>query len=314
MQYIQQPAQFQNDTDTIVTLGKFDGIHLGHRKLLREVRRQAEESRLAGVPLQTAVFTFSVSPQTALGQRKAAVLMTAEERCEALRDMGLDLLAECPFTPEIRNMDPETFVREMLVRRLCMKRAVVGTDFRFGRNRAGDPAVLAALGEQYGFRVTVMEKETDGIREISSTYVREELTAGNIPKVTALLGRPYSITAEIVHGRHLGHTLGFPTINQVPPAAKLLPPNGVYYSRTYVGGKWYQGISNIGTKPTVSGSGDAVTGVETYLFDCDLDLYGQIALVELLAFRRPEQKFDSLSDLQEQMSLDIRAADQFFTE
>ena len=130
-------------------------------------------------------------------------------------------------------------------------------------------------------------------------------------KVRELLGYPYFVTGEIVHGRHLGHTLGFPTINQVPDPEKMLPPNGVYFSRTRVGGKWYQGVSNVGVKPTVNGN---AMGIETYLFDCSLDLYGQKARVELLSYRRPEMKFASIEALKNQMDADIQSADEYFGE
>ncbi|MGN0434383.1 MAG: riboflavin kinase, partial [Bilifractor sp.] len=125
-----------------------------------------------------------------------------------------------------------------------------------------------------------------------------------------LLGQPYFITGKIVHGRHLGHSLGFPTINQIPDPVKMTPPRGVYYSRTLVAGRWYQGISNIGIKPTVGGT---AVGLETYLFDCTLDLYGQEARVELLSFRRPEEKFSDINELKEQMDRDIQAADNYFS-
>ena len=129
-------------------------------------------------------------------------------------------------------------------------------------------------------------------------------------KIAELMGQPYFITGEIVHGRHLGHTLGFPTINQIPDPVKMTPPWGVYYSRTHVAGRWYPGISNIGMKPTVGGT---AVGLETYLFDCSLDLYGQTARVELLSFRRPEEKFADIDELKEQMDRDIQAADLYFS-
>ena len=307
MEHKTRIEEVQAERDGVITLGKFDGVHRGHRKLLARVHEIARQQSL-----QAVVFTFSIAPQIHLGERPAQMLMTNRERAAFLREQNIDLLVECAFTEQIRNMEAETFIRDVLVGRLRAKALVVGTDFRFGKERAGTPEFLCACADKYGFTVDVIEKEKDNEtgRDISSTYTREELARGNMEKVTDLLGYPYFVTGEIVHGRHLGHSLGFPTINQIPDPGKMLPPYGVYFSRTTVAGKIYQGISNIGVKPTVEGKD---VGIETYLFDCSFDLYGQEARVELLHFRRPEQHFDSLEDLQRQIDADINAADRFFS-
>ena len=306
MEFVKNLAEYQSERPCVVTLGKFDGVHRGHRKLLKEVRRIALENHW-----KAGVFTFTVSPQVQMGRREAKMLMTNEERENLLRDLGVDLLVECPFTEEIRSMEPDQFIREVLLKRLHASAVVAGTDFRFGKDRKGDADYLLEAGKSMGFHVSVMQKEMDGEREISSTYIREELEKGHMEKVQELMGGPYFITGPIIHGRHLGHSLGFPTINQRPAPEKMLPPRGVYFSRTYVGGKVYQGISSLGVKPTVNSGNEE--GNETYLFDCSLDLYGQEAKVEFLSFRRPEEKFDSLDALKNQMSLDIESADQFFS-
>jgi len=289
----------------VITLGKFDGVHRGHRKLIRRVVEIAREH-----DWQTAVFTFAVSPQVCMGARAPRMLMTNEERRDIIRDLDVDLLFECRFTKEMRDMEPEAFVRTLLLEKLHVQAVVMGDDFHFGKDRKGDAAVMEQLGRKYNFIVEVLPKEMDGSREISSTYIREELSQGHMEKIADLMGHPYFITGDIVHGRKLGHSLGFPTINQIPAPEKMTPPYGVYYSRTFVAGKVYQGISNIGVKPTVGGT---ATGLETYLFDCSLDLYGQRAKVELLSFRRPEQKFASIEELKLQMDRDIQAADIYFS-
>lgn len=307
MKHITELDNFTNERPSVVTLGKFDGVHRGHRKLLARVH---EIARSRGY--DAAVFTFSVSPQVQMGARKAKMLMTNSERAAYLREQNIDLLIECPFTEEIRTMEAGVFVEEILIRRMQAKAVVVGTDFRFGLNRTGTPDFLRQYAEKGVFTVDIIEKEQDTKpRDISSTYIREELAEGRMEKVRELLGYPYFVTGEIVHGRHLGHTLGFPTINQVPDPEKMLPPNGVYFSRTRVGGKWYQGVSNVGVKPTVNGN---AMGIETYLFDCSLDLYGQKARVELLSYRRPEMKFASIEALKNQMDADIQSADEYFGE
>ena len=306
MQHIRSIEECTAVRPTAVTLGKFDGVHRGHRILLSRIHEIARREGLL-----SAVFTFQISPQIQMGERENGLLLTNDERAAYLRERDVDLLAECPFTDEIRNMEAEQFVQTILVDRLQAKAIVVGTDFRFGKGRAGTPEFLRACGRKLGFSVEIIEKEKDVEtgRDISSTYIRELLTQGRIEKAAELLGYPYFVTGRIVHGRHLGRKLGFPTINQIPDPEKLLPPHGVYMSRTQVGGKTYQGITNIGVKPTVNGE---ALGLETYLFDCSLDLYEQDARVELLCFHRPEQNFGSVDALKEQVLADIREADLFF--
>lgn len=305
MQYIKDVNNYELDGRSVITLGKFDGVHRGHRKLIRRVKELARE-----MGARTTIFTFDIPPQVEMGARRQKMLMTNAERADFLRDMDTDVLVECPFTEEVRCMSAEDFVKNILLDRLHMQAAVVGPDFHFGRNRQGSAAFLREAGERYGFAVEVVAKEKDEGVDISSSRIRSELECGRIEHVNRMLGYPYFVTGPIVHGRHLGHSLGFPTINQIPDPEKMLPPFGVYISRTAVAGKIYQGVSNIGVKPTVQGH---FVGVETYLFDCSLDLYGQEAKVDLLHYRRPEKKFDSIDELKEQMDLDIQAADEFFS-
>ncbi len=301
MKYITDLKALKNISPCVITLGKFDGVHRGHQKLIRLVHEIAEEKGW-----KTAAFTFDVSPQVKMGMRRSQLLMTNEERRARLEKLGLDYLVECPFTDEIKNMEPEDFVKKILAEKMQARALVVGADFHFGKKRRGDAALLRKMGEELNLEIHVEQKEQDGKRDISSTYVREELSLGHMEKVTELLGNPYSVKGEIVHGNHIGHTLGFPTINQIPESIKLLPPNGVYLSRTLVDGHEYDGISNVGTKPTVQG--EKIMGIETHLLFFSGDLYGKEARVQLLSFRRPEKKFDSLEDLKKQLDEDIREA------
>ncbi len=301
LKYITDLKALKDIPPCVITLGKFDGVHRGHQKLIRLVHEIADERGW-----KTAAFTFDVSPQVKMGMRRGTFLMTNEERRNRMEKFGLDYLVECPFTDEIKNMEPEDFVREILFRRMNGKALVVGADFHFGKKRRGDVNLLLKMGEELNMDIRVEAKEQDGKRDISSTYVREELTRGHMEKVTDLLGVPYSVKGTIVHGNHIGHTLGFPTINQIPEAGKLLPPNGVYLSRTLVDGREYDGISNVGTKPTVQG--EKIVGIETHLLFFSGDLYGKDARVQLLSFRRPEKKFASLEELKAQLDLDIQEA------
>lgn len=303
MKYITSNLDFQLEKRSVVTLGKFDGVHIGHQKLMQ----RALEIGAGGY--ETVVFTFDVSPLVKLGTRIKRTILTNEERRLLLEKNGIDCLIECPFVPEIIQMKPEDFVREILVKQLRAAYVVIGPDFHFGHERAGTPELLQEMGVQYGFRVEILSKETRQDRAVSSTWIREVLQEGKIEKVNELLGYPYYVLGKVVHGRQLGRTWGLPTINQIPENGKLLPPFGVYASRTFIKGKEFFGISNVGVKPTVE---VPFAGVETYLFDCDEDLYDEEAWVEFYHFVRPECKFDSVEELKEQIQRDAQTGRKYF--
>ncbi|NCC44289.1 MAG: bifunctional riboflavin kinase/FAD synthetase [Clostridia bacterium] len=303
MRYITDTLDFQLDKRSVVTLGKFDGMHRGHSKLVTRALEIGKEG------YETVVFTFDVSPLVKLGTRIKRTILTNEERKVLLEKKNLDCLIECPFVPELIQMEPEDFVREILAVQLRAAYVVVGPDFHFGYERKGTPELLEKLGVKYGFDVEILDKEMDEDREISSTWIRESLQEGNIEKVNELLGYPYFVKGKVVHGRQLGRTWGLPTINQRPEDGKLLPPFGVYASRTFVNGKVFFGISNVGVKPTVE---VPFAGVETFLFECNEDLYDKEAWVEFYHFVRLECKFDSVEELRGQIQRDARLGERYF--
>jgi riboflavin kinase/FMN adenylyltransferase len=283
---------------SVVTLGKFDGMHIGHQKLISKVDEIAGERNL-----QAVMFTFDTPPQIKIGKSDHRLIVTKDEKRVLAEKFGIDAFVECPFNEHIRNMSAEDFISGVLVDRLKTKAVVAGTDFKFGKNRQGDARFLKENALRFGLDVYIIEKEKDGDRDISSTYIREELAEGNIEKANRLLGFEYFILGEVVGGMHIGRNLGFPTINMIPQADKLLPPNGVYASLTDVGGVTYRSISNIGVKPTVGGK---ELGVETFILDFSGDLYGKTAEVKLLKFMRPEKKFSSVEELKKQVDADIK--------
>ncbi len=296
MRYINDVNAINQEKHTAVTLGKFDGIHKGHRKLLTLLGKLAEEEQL-----EKAVFTFNISPQARISHRKYRTLLTNEERRAMLEEMGMDLLVECRFNDAMRNMEAENFIRKIIVEGLKAKVVVAGTDFCFGKDRRGNGEMLLKMGKELGFETYILEKETADGHEISSTYIREKLEAGEMDTVNRLLTYDFFVTGPVLHGAALGRKLGFPTINQIPPDEKLLPPKGVYKSRTEIDGHVYESVTNIGTKPTVDGS---FMGVETYIFDFDENVYGKEAKVYLLEHTRPEMKFSSLEELTAQLRID----------
>lgn len=303
MEYITKTTEFSIPGESVVTLGKFDGLHRGHQLLIQKVKKHANHG------LHSVLFTFDVSPLVTLGNGVAKNILENKERKTLLKEYNIDYLVECPFVPEIIHMEAEEFVRKIIVEQLHARYIVVGTDFCFGYKRRGNVKLLQQLASRYGFEVEVVKKEMEGSREISSTYIREELQKGNIPFANRLLGYSFFIQGAIVQGRQLGRTMGLPTINQIPGERKLLPPNGVYISKTIINGIMYRGITNIGCKPTVEGT---FIGVETHLFDCDMDLYGQEAKVFLLKYIRSEKCFSGLEELKKQIQEDVELGRQYF--
>lgn len=308
MRYIADTTEFQIEEPTIVTLGKFDGRHRGHQKLMRTMMEYKER-----LGYSTAVFTFGMAPGAAVPGRQQTVITTNQERRANMEKMGIDYLVEYPFTEDTRHMKPEDFVKDILAGRMNAKEIVVGPDCSFGYKGAGSAALLEQMSGALGYRLHIIEKEQDHRRDISSTYIREELDKGNVEKANELLGQPYAIHGEVIHGNHIGGSvLGFPTANLLPPAIKRLPRYGVYVSRVLVDGVYYMGVTNIGRKPTVGG--DYPAGVETYIFGLDGDIYGKVIEVQLLAFDRPEQKFSSLEELKAGIEKDKEFASRYYKE
>ncbi len=295
MEYLRIDKDFPRISNSAVTLGKFDGIHRGHRKLVEKIVEQKQEGAQAVV--------------LALGKASKTIL-TKEERCKLLEEMGVDVLIDCPLTDRIRHMKVDSFIKEILMGDLQATYVAVGEDFRFGYERAGSPAMMERYGKKYGFHTEVLPKEMDGKRKISSTYIREELNRGNMEKFSFLMGMDFSVEGIIEHGRGMGHKYLLPTTNLIPPTEKLMPPNGVYITVSHINNKNYQGITNVGHKPTVGG--EKFIGVETYLFDCDENLYGEYCKVDFKKFLRPEQKFSSLEALKTQLEKDAKKGREYF--
>ena len=285
---------------TAVTLGKFDGIHLGHRLLIQEAIAAEKEGMVS------CVFSFDMHPISLFSDREMDLIYTEDEKKAMLESLGVSYFLSYPFTKETASMEAEEFIEKILMEKLQAEVIIVGTDYRFGKGRRGDVFLLAEYAKKYGYYLIVKDKLTYQGEIVSSTRIRETLALGNIEKVNAMLGEPFHITGTVIEGNRLGRTIGIPTINQTIPEHKLLPPDGVYAS---VGVSYY-GITNIGYKPTVLQNRGR--GVETYLFDCDQYLYGKEAVVQLHTFVRQEKKFSSLQELQKQIQEDIAKVKQYF--
>ena len=297
MKYIRQTLDFLIEESTVVTLGKFDGLHRGHELLMQKLMEVSKEKNYASV-----VFTFDIPPKSKVDDVSCKVLTTNEEKQHVFEISGVDYLIECPFTQEVMCMEPKAFI-EWIVTRLHMKCVVVGDDFRFGHNRQGDYRTLLECEKEYGYKTIVVKKMQEDGRDISSTFVREEIAKGNIQKANHLLGYEYFVKSHVIHGNRIGRTIGIPTINMQFSKEKLLPPNGVYVSKVTIDDNTYMGVTNVGSKPTVSESG--VVGVETYIIDFCQDVYDKTVVVSFLEFIRAEKKFASIEELKQQMLSDI---------
>ena len=303
MLYISENMEFQLK-NTAVCLGKFDGIHRGHRLLINKILEKKKEGYTA------VVFTFSLHPLSLFSDKELELIDTIDEKKDKLRKLGVDILVSYPFTKETAATEPEDFIENILVNQLDAKVIVIGSDYRFGRKRRGDVAMLEQYSKIYGYELIVYDKLEIDDEIVGSTLIRSVIQSGNMEKVTKLLGVPYEIQAKVVTGNQIGRTIGFPTLNQAIPSNKLLPPNGVYVSKTIIDGIEYESVTNLGCKPTVSST--QTKNVETYIFNFEADLYDKVVTVKLLKWLRPEMKFSGLEELKTQIGIDKKNTISYF--
>ena len=282
------------EKSTAVTLGKFDGLHRGHQKLVNRIMEYKSPE------CDSVLCAFDMGRES---------LMTKDERRKRLEGK-IDYLVEYPFTKELREMEAEDFIDQILCDNFHASHIVVGTDFSFGYRKKGDAAMLAAFAESRGYTLDVIEKERYQGRVISSSYIREALSRGEVELAGELLGYPYEMSGVVEHGRRLGRTLGFPTMNIEPREHKILPRFGVYACRVRIDGKWYDAIGNAGIKPTVTNEHKRL--LEVFVFGYEGDTYGKEIRVQFCTFERPETKFDSVEELKNQVMRDIRFGEEYF--
>lgn len=304
--WINQKA-FHLPEDTVVAVGKFDGEHRGHQKIIATMLTVAREQGL-----KTAIFTFGTPPAAVVSGQRRPQILTNEERRERLHQAGIDYIVEYPFDAEIAAMDGEDFVREILLGAMRMRAIVGGEDLRFGKAGAVNAAKLKSLGERLHFSVYIIQKETEAGEEISSSLIREALAAGDMAKANTLLGMPYTAEGVVQHGNGIGNRiLGFPTINLLLPAGKLLPRRGVYQTETVLpDGRTFRSITNVGTNPSVEQ--DHLSHrlrLESFLLDFSGNLYDTRVRLRFLRFIRPEKKFVSLTALKQQIMADLSSID-----
>jgi riboflavin kinase/FMN adenylyltransferase len=289
----------------VLALGNFDGLHRGHLKIIERVKRGAAEH--GGTPM---AMTFDPHPPRVVRPDKAPpLLMTKDQRLEALHRAGIACVAVVRFTHDLSQWDPEAFVRNVLVDWLRVSEVWVGANFLFGHGRSGNFSLLRTLGQQYGFRADKIDPVRYKDFVVSSTRVRRLVAEGRIDEAGALLGHPYYIDGVVVHGRKRGRELGFPTAN-IATENELLPPNGIYATTLTVDGVVHAGLTNIGTRPTFD---ETDVTVETYLLGFAGDLYGARVRLAFVQRLRDERRFDDVDALRAQMEADQRWAERLFS-
>lgn len=289
-----------------VAIGKFDGIHIGHRALLDRILDKKKEGT------QAVIFTFMPSPEEFFSGRTIPAIDTTEEKRERFQQMGVDVLVEYPLTAETAAMEPEEFMEKILWEKLHAGYVVSGKDLSFGNKGRGDVRMLYQFSLEHSFSYEVIDKVSIHDREVSSTAVREAIARGDMESALEMLGRAYQIGGKVEHGMALGRKISVPTVNILPQNQKLLPPNGVYATVSQWEQRFFYGITNLGYKPTVSS--EKKIGAETHLFDFEEEIYGERITTWFLHYIRPEIKFESLEALAEQIRKDEAAGKAYLAE
>lgn len=298
MEVIENYKNFEGSKKSIVTIGTFDGVHLGHQKIIEQLVATAKRENCHSVLL-----TFFPHPRMVIQKDNGIKLIhTIQERIEVLEKTGLDYLIVHPFDTEFSRLTAFDFVRTVLVNHLNTAELVIGYDHRFGKNREGNFEQLEEYSHMYDFKVNEIPALDVNDISVSSTKIRKALLEGNIKKANKYLGHAFVISGTVVNGKRLGNTIGFPTANlEVAEAYKLIPKKGAYLVRAFLNNEWVYGMMNIGVRPTVEGDSQTI---ETHFFDFEGDLYGKKIQVQMLDFLRDERKFDSVNSLKEQLAKD----------
>lgn len=287
-----------NNKKSVVTIGTFDGVHIGHKKILEKIIFNAKE-----LNCESVVLTFFPHPRMVLQDNSVVQLLnTVDEKTILLEKTGIDNLIIHPFNQEFSRLTAEEFVKEILVNQLNIRKIIIGYDHRFGRNRTANINDLIVFGKEYGFEVEQISAQEINDNAVSSTKIRNAILEGNINLANNYLGYNYFFSGIVIKGKQVGRTIGFPTANiKINEDYKLIPKNGVYIVKSNYDKKTIFGLMNIGTRPTVEGKNQTI---EVFFLDFDKAIYYESLTIEIIEFIRNEQKFDSLNDLKNQINED----------
>ncbi len=305
METVHSIFDFTPTHETYVTIGTFDGVHIGHQKIVKDLVKQAHDNNK-----KSALLTFFPHPRMVL-QKEASIelINTIEERKKLLEKTGLDYLIIHPFSREFSRLSALDFVRDVLVNQLNVSKLIIGYDHHFGKNREGNIEQLTEYSHIYNFKVQEIPAQDIDTVAVSSTKVRRALKEGLLKTANKYLGYNFTITGKVVNGKKIGHKIGFPTANiEIKEDYKLIPKAGVYIVKSIIKNNTFYGMMNIGNRPTLNGSHQTI---EVNYFNFSEDLYNQILEIELLYFLRNEEKFNSLEALTEQLKQDKLASLEF---
>ena len=297
MEIIKIENYIENRFNTSVAVGNFDGIHLGHKKLILSMVKDSQN-----LDIIPTVLLFSKHPKEVLLGKEPEVLTSSEDKQEILEKMKIKTIYEIEFNDKFRKLSPESFVKSILIDKLNIKSVFVGFDYRFGYKASGDANTLRELGKKYKFKVTVIDPVYDEKKVLSSTEIRTHIKEGNIRLANEMLGRNYKIKGKVVHGNKIGRTLGFPTANIELSSNYQIPKTGVYKTNAIVDKKSYISLTSAGTNPTVGGHS---MKIETYILDFNSDIYDEKIEVEFIEYIRDEMMFSNLEELKIQMQKDL---------
>lgn len=289
--------------NVVFTQGTFDGVHIGHQELLNKLK--AETEKISG---ESLVLTFWPHPRLFLfpDDQDLRLLQTLDEKLDVLAACGVDNVLVLKFDKNLSHIYPEDYIKDVLVKQLNVKVAIVGYDHRFGRNREGDIQLLKKFESQYDYKVLEIPAEDINEITVSSTKIRKALNEGDIETANAYFGHPYRFKGNVVKGMQLGRKLGYPTANiEVDYPYKLIPAKGVYVVKCLVEGQWYGGMMNIGDNPTIEGK---PFSIEVHLFDFEMDIYGKPLVVSMVSRLRDEKKFENLEELSLFLQIDEKNA------
>ncbi len=283
----------------VITIGTFDGVHIGHKTILKEIVDHAKE-----VQGESILLTFEPHPRKVIFPDKPLQLLTPlEEKLELVKATGVDHIVVVPFTKAFANLTAEEYISDFLVKQFKPHSIVIGYDHQFGNDRKGDINLLKQLSEQYRYKVYEISAQLIHDAAVSSTKVRKAVSSGDMTEAANMLGRPYSLTGEVVKGAQLGNTIGFPTANIHPNSSEqILPANGVYAIKAIYKDDVYNAMLNIGVRPTVSN--ELSLHIEANIFDFDQDIYGEQLTIQFITRLRDEEKFPSIDHLKQQLGKD----------
>lgn len=306
--------EFNIGEQAVVALGNFDGVHIGHQELIKTSVKVAKE-----MGIKSLCYTFSNHPKNVLAKinNKIGVfppvrfISSNQEKYEYIESLGIDYIISIPFDEKVMNTSADDFINKTLIEKLNAKGVVCGFNYTFGVKGSGNTRTLIGKGKELGFNTYIHNPVTIDGEVVSSSLIRKNIESGNMKKSAKLLGHPYRISGIVTHGNSLGRTFDMPTANIILEAERIVPPNGVYYTKTEVDGEVYNSISNIGVKPTI---GNYAKSIETNIFGLDKNIYDKRIKVEFYHWKRAERKFDDINELIEQINIDAHEAEMWWNE